>query len=65
MLFRSGLVIIPPVASNLGFVPMDQHHWLISLGLIILPTIVAEYGKFWDNYKYHEAERQRVIHQKI
>ncbi|MCL2070553.1 MAG: cation-translocating P-type ATPase [Treponema sp.] len=60
-----GLTIIPPIASSLGFVPMATHHWLISLGLTILPTIVAEYGKFWDNYKYKEAERQRVIHQKI
>jgi hypothetical protein len=44
---------------------MDGSHWLICLGLSFIPIMVAEYGKFWDNYKYKEAERQRVVQQKI
>jgi magnesium-transporting ATPase (P-type) len=61
----AGMVAIPPVASILGFTVMDSHHWLISLGISLIPILVAEYGKFWDNYKYYEAERQRVKQQKI
>ena len=49
----------------LGFAGMDLYHWLICFGISLLPIIVAEYGKFWDNYKYHEAERLRVKQQKI
>jgi len=66
MLFMlTGLAAIPPVASVLKFVAMDAYHWLIAIGLSLLPLMVAEYGKFWDNYKYHEAERLRVKQQKI
>ena len=59
------MAAIPPVANALGFVAMDAWHWLIAIGISLLPLLVAEYGKFWDNYKYHEAERLRVKQQKI
>jgi len=61
----AGLVAIPPIANNLGFVVMDAYHWLIALGISLLPIMVAEYGKFWDNYKYYEAERQRVAQRSV
>jgi magnesium-transporting ATPase (P-type) len=61
----AGLVAIPPIASGLGFVAISGYHWLITLGISLLPILVAEYGKFWDNYKYFEAERLRVTQQKI
>ena len=64
-LVLAGMAAIPPVAKALGFVAMDNCHWLICLGISLIPFMVAEYGKFWDNYKYHEAERQRVKQQKI
>ncbi|MDR0320832.1 MAG: cation-translocating P-type ATPase [Treponema sp.] len=64
-LVLAGLAAIPPVASALGLVAMDRYHWLIVAGVSLLPLIVAEYGKFWDNYKYSEAERLRVNQQKI
>ena len=59
------LVAVPSIGSALGFAAIDGYHWLICAGLSILPMIVAEYGKFWDNYKYNEAERLRVKQQKI
>jgi len=66
MLFvLAGLAAIPPLAKMLNFTAMDIYHWLICIGISLLPLIVAEYGKFWDNYKYHEAERLRVKQQKI
>ena len=65
LILLAGLAAIPPVASALGFTAMDFNHWLICVGISFFPLIVAEYGKFWDNYKYHEAERLRVKQQKI
>ena len=64
-LILAGLVAFPPLASALGFVKISGYHWLLALGISLLPILVAEYGKFWDNYKYYEAERLRVTQQKI
>ncbi|MCL2800455.1 MAG: cation-translocating P-type ATPase [Treponema sp.] len=64
-LMLAGMAAIPPIASALKLVAMDITHWLICIGISLLPLMVAEYGKFWDNYKYHEAERLRVKQQKI
>ncbi|MCL2831673.1 MAG: cation-translocating P-type ATPase [Treponema sp.] len=61
----AGMVGLPPVAAVLGLALMDGYHWLIAMGLSLLPLIVAEYGKFWDNYKYHVSEKNRVAQQKI
>ncbi|MCL2809104.1 MAG: cation-translocating P-type ATPase [Treponema sp.] len=61
----AGMAAIPPVARALNFVAMDFYHWLICIGISFMPLMVAEYGKFWDNYKYHEAERLRVKQQRI
>jgi magnesium-transporting ATPase (P-type) len=64
-LFVAALVGIPPVAGFMGFTLMDGYHWLIALALSVIPLMVAEYGKFWDNYKFHVAEKNRVAQQKI
>ena len=64
-LVLAGLVAIPPLASNLGFVALSGYQWLISLGIALLPIMVAEYGKFWDNVKFREAERLRVAEHRI
>jgi calcium-translocating P-type ATPase len=64
-LILGALAATPGLRESMGFVAMDGYHWLIALGISFIPILVAEYGKFWDNYKYHEAERQRVAHQKI
>jgi magnesium-transporting ATPase (P-type) len=61
----AALVAIPSIASIFGFAEMSGRHWLIALGVSLLPILVAEYGKFWDNYKYYSAEKNRVEQQKI
>ena len=61
----ASLVAIPPIAFNLGFVSISGHQWLIALGIALLPITVAEYGKFWDNYKFREAEKLRVTQQEF
>lgn len=53
-------VIIPPAATALGFSSMTWVHWLITIGLCLAPTIVAEYMKFWDNLKLKQEYDTRV-----
>ena len=60
-----GLAIIPGVNSIFGMTQISLTHWLIVIGLTIIPTLFAEYGKFWDNYKLHNLEKNRVSQQKI
>ncbi|MCL2008621.1 MAG: cation-translocating P-type ATPase [Treponema sp.] len=57
----AGLVGIPPIAPIFGFAAISGIHWLIAIGLSIIPTIRAEYGKLWDNYKLDTMEKNRVI----
>ena len=61
----AALVAVPSVAGVLGFAALSGYHWLIAIGVSLLPMLVAEYGKFWDNYKYYSAEKNRVEQQKI
>ena len=61
----AGMAGLAPAASVLGFTLMDGYHWLIAAGLSVIPLIVAEYGKFWDNYKYRVSEKNRVAQQRI
>ncbi|OQA82346.1 MAG: Calcium-transporting ATPase 1 [Lentisphaerae bacterium ADurb.Bin242] len=54
------LVAFPPFAGIFGFAALSGMHWLVVLGLTMLPTLVAEYGKFWDALKFKTMERNRV-----
>ena len=64
-LMLAALTVIPGLNTALGFTQMGVWHWLIAIGLSLIPTIFAEYGKFWDNYKYNTAEKNRVTRLKI
>ena len=64
-LVLAAIALIPGLNTVLGFIQMSVWHWLIALGLALLPTLVAEYGKFWDNYKFKAAEKNRVTRLKI
>jgi len=59
------LAAIPPVAPIFGLTEMSGFHWLITIGLSFIPTLRAEYGKLWDNFKLMEAEKNRVAQQKL
>jgi len=54
------LAVIPGLNELFGLYNMSIYHWLIALGLSFFPTLVAEYGKFWDNYKFKAQEKNRV-----
>lgn len=51
---------VPQIAVTLGFTPMSGNHWLIVIGLSLVPMAVAEYEKIWDNMKSRMAEKNRV-----
>ena len=54
------IVIVPSIRTALGLTKIELHHWLVALGLSIVPTIVAEIRKFIDNHsensEYEELE---------
>ena len=54
------LTVIPVVSGILGFESLSPVHWLITAGLILIPTVASEYFKFWDNYKLKTIEKNRV-----
>ena len=45
-----GGYILLSIRSGLGLTAIEAHHWLVALGLSIVPTLVAEIKKFIDNY---------------
>lgn len=55
------LVLIAPLGTLLGFTWLNGWQWLIVIGLTILPTLVAEYGKLWDYVKSRSAEKNKVV----
>lgn len=54
------LAAVPPVANALGLGTLGGLQWLVVVGLTLAPTIIAEYGKFWDAIKSRTAEKNRV-----
>lgn len=55
------IVLIPGVGHIFGIGPIGLKHWLIVIGLSVLPFIVAEIGKFIDNYGMKKKYRKRLI----
>lgn len=54
------IALIPPVAGALEMSTLGWEQWLIVIGLSLVPTLVAEYGKLWDAIKSRNTERTRV-----
>jgi magnesium-transporting ATPase (P-type) len=65
ILVFAALAAIPPVAPVFGMTAMDGYHWLIVIGLSLIPILRAEYGKLWDNYILSSMEKNRVEQQKV
>lgn len=63
MLVAFGLLAAIPSITGVEFLDMGAlswQQWLITIGLSLVPLIVAEYGKLWDAIKSRNAERTRV-----
>jgi len=59
------IVATPGLNTILNLTNLDWQHWLITFGLCITPLLFAEYGKFWDNYRYNTVEKNRIDTSKI
>ncbi len=60
LLIFAAIALIPPVAEAVGLGTLGGLQWLVVIGLTLVPTLVAEYGKFWDAVKSRSAENNRV-----
>ena len=56
------LVLIEPIAGIFGMVTISAEHWLIVVGLSVVPTITAEIGKLVNNHGEKILHQQRIIH---
>ena len=56
------LAAVPNITGTefLGLSALNWQQWLITIGLSLVPIIIAEYGKLWDAVKSRNAERTRV-----
>jgi len=62
------LVAFPPIGKIFGLTAIGSYHWLLAAGLSVIPTIVAEIGKFIDeqtNIREIYEYRNRVIRHRI
>ena len=55
------LVIIPPVGNLFGLTEIGGRHWLVILGLTLIPTVVAEIEKLLENYTNILAYRNKIV----
>jgi len=60
-LIFAALAAIPPVAHIFGLSAMSGVHWLITIGLSLIPIGYAEYRKFWENNLLDSMEKNRVV----
>lgn len=58
------MALIPPVGRIFGLTAISLNHWLIAIGLTLLPTVVAEIVKLYDNrsdIRESKAYKDRVV----
>jgi len=55
------MVLIAPVGAIFGMVPICWQYWLIVIGLSVVPTIVAEAFKAWDNARERREYGRRLV----
>ena len=56
----AGIASIPAVGTTLGMSALNGWQWFTVVGLTLAPTLVAEYGKFWDHVRSRSAEKTAV-----
>ena len=57
----AGMVLIQPVQFLFGLTTISAVQWLIVIGLTVVPSIVAELVKYFDNRIESDAYRRRVV----
>ena len=58
----SALVLVEPVGAIFGLAPIGPFSWACALGLSVVPTLVAEAFKLWDNRHETWLYRRRLVH---
>ncbi|MDR0965242.1 MAG: cation-translocating P-type ATPase [Myxococcales bacterium] len=59
MILIFGLLVATPIAPVFGLTPIGGYHWLIVVGLCVIPTIVREIGRLYDEIP-HVIEYRRL-----
>ncbi|HJA28177.1 MAG TPA: cation transporting ATPase C-terminal domain-containing protein, partial [Candidatus Olsenella pullicola] len=57
----SVLVLVEPVGAIFGLAPIGPFSWACALGLSVVPTLVAEAFKLWDNRHETWLYRRRLV----
>ena len=55
-------VITPPFAGIFGMVSIGMEHWVVVGALTIVPTVIAEIGKFRDERNYKALHGRRLVY---
>jgi len=55
------LVLIPPVSVVFGMTQISLYHWLIAVGLSMVPTLTAEAGKLVQNSTEARSYKSRLV----
>ena len=58
----SALVLVESVGALFGLAPIGPVSWAITLALSVVPTLVAEAFKLWDNHRETLLYRLRLVH---
>jgi len=55
------MVALPPFGKIFGLVPISGTHWGAAVLLSLIPIMIAEFFKFWDNRADRMAHRNRLV----
>ena len=55
------LVLVEPAGAVFGLAPIGPVSWACALGLSLVPTLVAEAFKLWDNRHETWLYRRRLV----
>ena len=62
MIFVFALIVLIPTAADIfGMVTIGLHHWCIAIVLSIIPSFVAEIGKFVSNRSDRLQHKNRLV----
>lgn len=56
------MVAIEPVGAIFGLVPLGLSDWLLVASLSVVPTVIAELVKLWDNRCERKEFKRRLVH---
>ena len=61
VLLFAALILIPPLAGFFGTAALSPYHWLMVIGLTLVPTIVAEISKLIRNHGEKTRYKGRLV----